>query len=206
MNRKFMILSSEKVAIIDENGDILKIVDNNDDVQEILRLMIKMEITDDKLKDLKFTIQEQKDIGNLSKNMLKIQPFLILVVTIGGFVLGGLFSNSNFVTYGISSLIYSLIIAGVATVFFEITRHMSNKKVKQFENEIIKIQSLKKNYEQELLEVKVKQLNNTLTINNSTTLVEQTNYIRSQIDENLNTGYEEYSKNGSKKLTLRKRK
>lgn len=208
MNKEFMILSDGNIAVTNENGNILK-RNNSDNIKDILLLENKIEIVDDTLKKLNKDLSDKKGMEFLTKNMSKFQAVLVLLGTIGGVLYGLLSSPDDLIVsgiyHGVEWLVNSGIICGAATIMYGVARLVNKKKIKQINAEITVSKNLKEKYEKELLNAKGKHSSiksQTITINEPVSLIEQTNVIESQVNEELNRTYEEYLKDKPKQKTL----
>mgnify|MGYP003301547634 CR=1 FL=1 len=145
--------------------------------------------------------------------MLKTIPIILLLFTLGGFVLGRFTSSADFLTYGIhygvKGFVWSTLLGSVGAIFWGIVKAIYNNKLERTKNEIITLKELKEIYEEYLIEIREKQINMTNTvikINEPVSLIKQTDIIKSHIDEEIKEAYKESLKNKPKRLVLRKRK
>lgn len=211
MNKEFIILSDSNIAVTDESGHISKREYNNNP-QEILLTENKIEIIDNKLEQLKKDLHYQKYITFWTKQMLKLQPILLLLISSGMFIYGGVTSPNDFLTYaifnGTRGLVYGTAICGIASIYYGITKTIYKKKVNKTTSEIAISKKAKDNYEKKLLDIKEKNLAITspsISMNEPVSLIEQTNIIEQQINEEINKTYTESLNQQQKKLVLRKK-
>lgn len=212
MNKEFMVLSDGNLAVTNENGHISKRqYDGNP--QEILLSENKIETIDNKLEKLKKDLHNQEGVVFLSKWMLISQPILLLLISSGMFIYDGVTSPGNFLTYAlfnnIKGLAYGTVICGSAAIYYVIVKPIYKKKVGKTKSEITIAKNLKENYEKELADIKEKQLtieSPTISINEPISLIEQTNAMETQIDEEISANYTESLSQQPKKLMLRKNK
>lgn len=139
--------------------------------------------------------------------MLISQSILLLLITSGMFIYGGLSSPKDFLAYavfnGVNGLVYGLIICGIATIYYSITKLIYHKKVNKTQNEITITKKLKEEYEKELSNIKQRQLitkSQTISINEPVSLIEKTKTMETQIHEELNRIYIESINQRPKKL------
>lgn len=210
MNKEFMVLSDGNLAVTNESGNISKRTSDNNS-QEILLAENKIEIIDNKLEKLKKNLHDQEGVVFLSKWMLISQPILLLLISTGMFIYGGVTSPSDFLTYalynGVKGLVYGTICCGTAATYFGIVKPIYKKKVRKTNSEIIISQKLKEDYEKELTDIKEKQLTiepPTISINEPISLVEKTNAMETQINEEISKNYTETLSQQPKKLVLKR--
>lgn len=208
MNKEFMMLSDGNIAVTNENGNISK-RNNSDNIHEILLLENKIEIVDDTLKKLNKDLFDKKGMEFLTKNMLKFQGPLVLVSTIVGVSYGVLSYPADSIVfgiyYGIRGLVQTGFICGAVTIMHGVARLVNKKKIKQINAEISVSKNLKEKYGKELLNVKEKQSSiktQTITINEPVSLIEQTNVMEFQVNEELNRKCKEYLKDKPKQKVL----
>ena len=108
MNKEFIVLSDGNIAVTNELGHIEKRT-YNDNSQEVLLSENKIEIIDNKLQKLNKELQNQEGVIFLSKKMLITLPILILLISSGMFIYGGLTSQGNFITHALSEGIDGLV-------------------------------------------------------------------------------------------------
>lgn len=212
MNKEFMVLSDGNIAVTNENGHISKRqYDSNS--QEILLSENKIETIDNKLEKLKKDLHDQECVVFISKWMLISQPILLLLLTTGMFIYGGLTSPSDFLTYaiynGVKGVVYGSICCGVASTYFGIVKPIYKKKVNKTKNEITISKKLKEDYEKELADIKEKQIiieSPTIAINEPISLIEQTNAMKTKIAEEISSIYTESLNQEPKKLVLKRKK
>lgn len=210
MNKEFIVLSDGNVAITNENGQISKRPYSNNS-QEILLLENKIEIFNNKLKKLKKDLNDQEGVVFVSKWMLISQPIVLFLITTGLFIYGGLTSSSEFLTYaiynGVKGFAYGSIISGTVAVYFGVTKQIYNKKAEKTRTEFFISTRLRQSYEKELSDMKEKQLiieSPIISVNESVSLIEETNTMENQIDEEINKTYTEIEEL-PKKLILRRK-
>jgi len=212
MNEKYTVLSDGSVEIIDENGNTSnRIFQSKHYLRDILVRENKIEILDKSLEELYKKQNENNGVLFVCKNMIKAQPIIVLLLTLCGFIFGGIFSSGAFLTaamsIGIETLVIGTLFAAISATFFQITKTISKKKAKGFENEINKALELKKSYEKDLVFAKsVKALESSIYYKkNIITSLENDNVrITNTINEELNNAYQEGYKSKSKKLTKTK--
>lgn len=212
MNKEFMALSDGNLAITNENGHISKRqYDGNS--QEILLSENKIEIIYNKIEKLKKDLHNQEGVVFLSKWMLISQPILLLLISSGMFIYGGVTSPGDFLTYalfnGVKGLAYGTVICGTASIYYGIVKPIYKKKVIKTKSEITIAKNLKENCEKELADIKEKQLtieSPTISLNEPVSLIEQTNTMETQVDEEISKIYTESLSQQPKKLVLRKNK
>ena len=213
MNEEFMVLSNSKLIVTDENGCIYE-KDNMDvDVKDLLLSENKIEIVDNKLKILYKQLLEQGCVIFLTKNMLKIPPFAIVGGTLIGFLFGGLFSQGNFLAYGVhhavSAFVYTSLISILDIVYFGSVKLVYDKKIKKVETEISILNELKEKYQSELLELRKKYSNiviDSKRVENSVSLKEENKVLENYINNEINNIYCEKVDIKNKKLVLSKKK
>lgn len=140
MNKEFMVLSDGNLAVTDESGHISKRT-YDDNSQEILLTENKIEIIDNKLEKQKKNLHDQEGVVFLSKWMLISQPILLLLISTGMFIYGGVTSPSDFLTYaifnGVKGLVYGSICCGTVAIYYSIVKPIYKKK---FVKQIVKLQ------------------------------------------------------------------
>lgn len=212
MNKEYMILSDGKVAVSNENGNIEK-RDFEDKyfVGETLTLENKLETINGKLEELNKKLKDEKGLMSFCKKMMKVQTFIIALITLGGFGLGGLFNASQFLAhglyYGLLGLTYSSILASVPLIGCKIIKSKSSKKIIGLEGSIEEAQFQKLKYEGDLSiikKIRVPQSKLQHRINEPISLETQNNFALGKIENDLNYAYESAIKNASKKLVLKK--
>lgn len=211
MNKEYMVLTDGNVAVTNENGHISKrpLADN---FEEILLSENKIEVVDNKLQKLKKDLHDQEGVVFLSKWMLIAQPILLLLISGGMFIYGGLTSPNDFITYalynGVKGLVYGTVICGTAATYFGIVKPIYKKKVSKTKSEITIAKNLKENYEKELADIREKHLTievPTISANEPVSLIEQTNNVESQFNEEFSKTYSEIE-TLPKKLVLKRKK
>ena len=211
MNKEYMILNDGNVAVTNENGHISKKL-FTDNFEGILLLENKIEIVDNKIQKLKKDLHDQEGVVFLSKWMLIVQPILLLLISGGMFIYGGLTSPSDFITYavynGVKGLVYGTLIFGTAAIYFSIVKPIYKKKVKKTRNEFLIASRLKQNYEKELSDIKEKQLtieSPTISVNEPVSLIEQTNNMELQFNDEFSKTYSEIETLPNKLVLKRKK-
>ena len=212
MNKEFIILSDDSIAVTNELGHINKRT-YNDNSKEVLLSENKIEITDNKLQKLNKDFQNQEGVIFLSKKMMITLPILILLISSGMFIYGGLTSQGNFITHalseGIEGLIYSSLIFGSTTIYFSIIKNIYKKKINKTRSKITIVEKLKEDYQQELSLIKEQQLakkSPDISLNTPKSLTKETYIIKKEIDKEINKTYTNSLKQHPKKLVLRKSK
>ena len=209
MNKEFIILSDGDVAVTSETGQI-SIRTYNNSTKEILLLENKIEIADDKLDELNNALHNQKNCVLLSKWMIILQPIILLLLIIGMFVYGILSIPENFDIFTIFSGINGgLMVLGAHVIYYSIVKSICRKKINKIEKEITIVQKLKEKYEKELSSFNKKQLiieTPSIFANEPISLVDYTNSMKTQIDEEIDRTYTENFNYQPKKLMLRKKK
>ena len=214
MNKEYILLSDGKVAVSNENGNIqTRDVKNKKLIERTLTYENKLEIINNQLKDLNKELADGKGVIFLCENMIKVQPLLITLVTLVGFVLGGLFNAGNFISYGIyyglAGLVYSSILASVPLIGGKILKSKFSKKIVGLEGAIEKAQRLKLACEKELSEIKESSATHSESerkINEPISLELKNKVASDNIQYLLNNAYETTINNTPKKLTLKKNK
>lgn len=210
MNRKFVVLSDKVIAVIDDSGNISKRTFDNG-CQEVLLSENKIELVNNKLENFKRNLSNQEGVVFLSKKMLASQPIILLLISAGAFVYGGITSSGNFLTHalniGCQGFICASIISGSTAIYYGVVNQIYKKKINKTKSEIIIAKKLKEEYEKELTNIKEKQLTNkspTIAINvdKLVSLVEQTNDMELQIDEDINKNYTQLVLRRSKKWNI----
>lgn len=201
MNKEYIILSDGKVAVSNENGNIEK-RDFEDKyfLGETLTLENKLETINSKLEELNKKLKDGKGVVFLCKNMIKVQPFIVILMTLGGLGLGGLY-------YGLLAFSYSFILASVPFVCCKILKSKFSKKIIGLEGCIKEAQFQKLKYEKDLSEIKkvrVPQSKLKHKINEPFSLEKQNKVAFEKIENDLNNAYKSAIKNASKKLILKK--
>lgn len=212
MNEKYTVLSNGSVEIIDEKGKTSnRTFKSKHFLRDILVWENKIEILDKSLEELYKKQNENNGVLYVCKNMIKAQPIIVLLLTLCGFIFGGIFSSGAFLTAamsaGIPTLVIGTIFATVSVTFFQITKTISKKKAKGFENEINKALELKKSYEKDLdFATSAKALESSIKYEkNKITSLENDNVrITNNINEELNKAYQDGYKSKTKKLTKTK--
>lgn len=203
-----MILSDGNVAVTNEKGNILK-RDNISNIEEILLLENKIEIVDNKLSKLDKDLCDKKRMEFFTKNILKVQPILMLLGTVYGAIYGLLSSSHDIMVSiiycGVQGSVNSIVICGAATIMYGVARLVNKKKMKQIIGKIEVSKDLKVEYEKELSKTKENKSNmkaQTITINEPISLIEQTNTMESQVNEELNRDHQEYLNDKLKQKVL----
>ena len=139
MNKEFMVLSDDSFVVMDEFGHIEKRIYCNNDIESILLSENKIEMLTNKINSLNKKYSEYNMGVSLSTKMIKATPFIILLTTLMGFVLGYFCSVGNFF-YGMYSGLLNLIISsfagGIEVVYFSVVKNAIKKKIKKLDLEI----------------------------------------------------------------------
>lgn len=212
MNNEFIVSSDGNVIVTDEKGNTSKRTYNGN-CEECLLCENKIEIVDNRLKKINDDLRDKKSVIFLSKKMLKIQPILLLLISMGMSVYGGLNSTGDVFTdalfNGVEGFVCGTFITGATSIYFGILNSIYLKKSNRIENEIIVVQKLKEDYEKELSDIKTKQItidSPTTAINESISLIGQTNSMEEQINEEINKANPDSLNQHPKKLVLRIKK
>lgn len=132
MNNEFIVLSDGNIAVTNEFGHIKKRT-YNENSQEVLLSENKIEIIDNKLQKLNKDLHNQEGVIFLSKRMIITFQILILLISSGMFIFGGLTFPGDFITNalskGIEGLIYSSVIFGSTTIYYSIVKKYIRKNL-----------------------------------------------------------------------------
>jgi len=196
MNNGFIKLSNNKYVSSDENGT-LYINDYKNNQKEILLKENEIELIDNKIIKLNDELRHQKDIISDQKTFLKIIPICILLSSLTCFILGAITSNGDIFVSAISAALRNLHvflpISAIGTIQLCSVILFKNNKVKKLKKKINNTKDLKQYYEKELSDfLKInnyeKEKNNIL-INKPVSLVEETNNIERELNNELDYIY-----------------
>ena len=208
MNKEYMHLSDNDVIITNEEGRIVKRnFDNNINVNKFLLNENKLEIIGKKLEYLEYELDGNKKIVWFCKKMCQVQPLIILITSLLGFLSGGI--ATSFALYGllcsIIGGIVGTIISSAGIIYLMISKSKANKKILAIKSSIEELEKLKEKTKKELKELsraKEKEIN--YEINKSISLNNSTKVEKEKIENSISETYENTLK--SKKLVLRKYK
>lgn len=177
--------------------------DNNDNNVNNLLLNENLEIIDKELEDLEYELYANKKIVWFCKKLCQIQPFIILLTSLLGVLGGGIVAN--FTSYGLLSLIIGgivgTIVSSTGVIYLMISKSKANKKIPTIKASIEELGRLQEKIKEELKELsksKKNEINEFISLNNSTKLKEK------EIENSINEVYQNTLK--PKKLILTKNK
>lgn len=213
MNKEYVVLIDGTICVTDENGKITKRdIDEKNCLDELFSKENKIEILNKKIKCLKDEVLEEEKVFLLSKYMIKLQPVIVLLMTLSSTIYGGLVYD-DFILYGmyygLKGLIYSAIPTGITFICYKVVESKSAKKIKGFEPLIKEAEKLKQKEEEELERIKnlkVAESKIVPLVNKPVSLEKQIVYEEEQIEEHLNDVYQDTISNQSKKLVLKRKK
>lgn len=196
MNNGFIKISNNKYISSDENGTIY-INDYKNNQKEILLKENEIELIDNKIIKLNEELKHQKDIISDQKIFLKTIPICILLSSLTCFILGAITSNADIFVSAISAVLKNLFvllpISAIGTIQLCAVILFKNNKIKKLKNKIKITKDLKQYYEKELSDfLKInnyeKEKNNVL-INKPVSLVDETNNIEKELNNELDYIY-----------------
>lgn len=207
MNKEFVLTNDGNALVSDENGNTEKRYYGNSFQKELLSEN-KTELIDNKLQETEKALEEDKKVRALSKWMLICQPFVLLLCTGAGFLVGGFSNLSNFVLAGIVEAVYAFVATGfcvvISSIYWTIFNIVYKKKIKKKEIKLDTIKSIKKAYEKENSQIKEHEYERRGVYPNCTfDLVQDTKKIEDDLDDTIDALYEDNLAVG---LSLRKRK
>lgn len=160
MNKEFMLLNDNTIEVTNEYGQEINRGEFDNNVEDILLSENKIEIVEKIEEKLEKENIENKGVVFLSNGMLKFQIILIILAPIVGFTHGAILHPSDYIIYGIYESIYTLLWVGIpisiTTIYYSIIKPIYKKKIKKIETILTKTADMKKNYKEELMEVKQK--------------------------------------------------
>lgn len=209
MNKTFMLLNDNTIEITNEKGvEINRGKFENNNVKGILLAENKIEIIDRFKKSFDKEMIEIKKILNISKNMLKLQVFLIVASPIYGFLFGAISNPSTWINNGIyesiNAIAGSIFPVATATVYWAAIIPKYRKNIRELEVLINKGEEIRKESGKELVEEKNKTSNNTLELLVKVSLEEETNAIKEQLADELLKSFDENIKQRGK-IRVRKK-
>lgn len=196
MNNGFIKLSNNKYISSDETGT-LYINDYKNNQKEILLKENEIELIDNKIMKLNEELKHQKDIISDQKTFLKTIPICILLSSVICFILGAITSNADIFVSAISAVLRNLHvflpISAIGTIQLCTVILFKNNKVKKLKNKIKISKDLKQYYEKELSDfIKInnyEQEKNNVLINKPISLVDETNNIEKELNNELDYIY-----------------
>lgn len=198
MNIEYIKLSDGTTAVTNGKGIIEKRLGETS--SEELMLENKIEAIDNSVQETNKMINDRKGVLYLSKNMLKCQPFL-LVLLILNYLLGN-------VSNGIYSVFkYGIMLCGVATLFWGAAYFKTKRKLNGLIGKLRKAEELKSEYEDVFNKLKEKKkscVEEQTIINKPISLVQQNETELPIIDKELEDAY--YNSLNFQIRRLRKRK
>ncbi len=207
MNKDFVLMDDGNALVSDENGKTEKRYYGNSFQKELLSEN-KKELIDKKVEETEKSLSEDKKVKFLSKWMLIIQPFILIGMTVCGFLVGGLFNLGNFLPNAIYNAVYAFVASGfcvtISTIYWTIFSIVYKNKIKKKEIKLNTIKKIQKEYEKENNQIKEHEYERRGVYPKHTfNLEEDTRRIEVDLDQTIESMYEDDLAVG---LTLKKRK
>ena len=208
MNKEFVVLDDGNMIVSDENGKLDKRYYGNS-VQGELLSENKKELIDNKLKEAKKKLEEDKKVKKFAKSMLKFQPTFVVIVTCIAFLTAGIKDMTNFgaaIDNAIRYLISSSCVAGVASTYFY---HLEKKYKAILAKDGLRIdviRKIKNDFEKEQNRIKEHEYNRGGVYPNQIfNLSKDTQMIENNLDDQIDTQYEESLNNSGMRLSLKRK-
>ena len=195
MNIEYMNLDNNITVVTNENGEILKRLNNISDKE--LLIENKIEKIDDKLEQIKKKVFDYEGLIFVSNSMLISQFFILIATAIFGHIINGLYG----LIYAIS---FCLALCCVNSLFWGIVNPVAKRKLKGSIAKLEKAKDLKRVFLEELEKEKKKTLEDAIIKNEVISLKHKNSFEFSQIDKDLDDAYSEAVHSKPKKLTLKK--
>lgn len=208
MNKEFVLLDDGNMIVSNEKGELDKRYYGNSAQSELLSEN-KKELIENKLKEAKKQLEEDKKVKRFSTAMIKTQPIFVIVMTCGSFVLGGIKDLTNLQAALNNCFSYFVASTGVAlttTLFFSIIKEKYNDKIKNDNVKIDVIRKIKNDFEKERSIIKEHEyIRGGIYPNQIFNLSKGTQLIDENLDDQIDANYEETLNNSGMKLSLRRK-
>lgn len=208
MNKEFVLLDDGNMIVSNEKGELDKRYFGNSAQSELLSEN-KKELIENKLKEAKKQLEEDKKVKRFSTAMIKTQPIFVIVMTCGSFVLGGIKDLTNLQAALNNCFSYFVASTGVAlttTLFFSIIKEKYNDKIKNDNVKIDVIRKIKNDFEKEKSIIKEHEyIRGGIYPNQIFNLSKGTQLIEENLDDQIDANYEETLNNSGMKLSLRRK-
>lgn len=209
MNREFVLLDEGNMIVSDHNGVLEKRYYGHGAQGELLSEN-KKELIDNKLRDAKKKLEEDKKVKKLSQFMIKFQPIFIISVTAIGFLCGGVKDISNFYASAIQSSAYALagssVVGGLSAIYWAVLKKIYKNKLKVDGIKIDTIRKIKNDYEKEENRLKENEyVRKGIYPNQIFSLINDTKVIEDNLDDQIETEYDATLKNSGLRLGLKRK-
>lgn len=208
MNKEFVLLDDGNMIVSDENGNLDKRYYGNS-VQSELLSENKKELIDNKLKEAKKKLEGDKIVKKFAKSMVKFQPIFVILMTCGSFLLTGIKNLTDFnaafsvcVDYLITSSIVACVAGGIFTYI-----EKKYKKILAIDGlKIDTIRKIKNDFEKENNKIKEHEYTRGGVYPNQVfNLTKDTKAIEENLDDQIETQYEEALNNSGMRLSLKRK-
>lgn len=208
MNKEFVLLNDGNMIVSNEKGELDKRYYSNSAQSELLSEN-KKELIENKLKEAKKQLEEDKKVKRFSTAMIKSQPVFVIVMTCGSFVLGGIKDLTNLQAALNNCFGYFLASSGVAlttTLFFSVIKGKYSDKIKSDNVRIDVIRKIKNDFEKDENRIKEHEyIRGGIYPNQVFNLSKGTQLIEENLDDQIDTQCEETLNNSGMKLSLRRK-